>query len=107
VDPITIQMAPAARRVAEQILGVQPQEHVLIITDGERPTTITQALLSAFAAVAGETILLTMKARTSGGVEPPAIVAGALLGADVIVNQSSYAAFHTKAVRAAMAKGAR
>ncbi len=107
MDPITIQMAPAARRVAEQVLAIKPAEQVLIVTDSERPPTITQALLSAVAAVAGETILLTMKARAMGGVEPPPVVAAAMLAADAVLLQTSYATFHTNAARAAMAKGVR
>lgn len=107
MDPITLQMAPMARRIAEQVIAIKPTEQVLIITDAERPPTITQALLSAFGAVAGETILLTMKARPMGGVEPPPIVAAAMLAADAIVFQTSYATFHTNAARAAMAKGVR
>lgn len=107
MDPITIQMAPTARRIAEQVLAVKPGEQVLIITDAERPPTITQALVSAVGAVAGETILLTMKARPMGGVEPPPIVAAAMLAADAVLLQTSYATFHTNAARAAMARGVR
>ena len=107
MDPITMQMAPAARRIVEQVLAIKPGEQVLIITDAERPPTITQALISALGAVAGETILLTMKARAMGGVEPPPIVAAAMLAADAVLLQTSYATFHTNAARAAMARGVR
>ncbi len=107
MDPITMQMAPVARRVVEQVLAIQPEENVLLVTDTERPPTITQALVSAIAAVAKEPVLLTMKARPMGGVEPPPVVAAAMLGADVILMQTSYATFHTNGVRAAIAKGAR
>ena len=107
MDPIILQMAPVARRIAEQVLAIQPGEQVLIVADAERPATITQALVSAVASIAGETVILTMKARSSGGVEPPSIVAKAMLGADVILLQTSYATFHTNAARAALANGAR
>jgi len=107
MDPITIQMAPVARRIAEQVLAIKPGDQVLIITDAERPPTITQALVSAVGAVAAETILLTMKARPMGGVEPPAIVAAAMQAADAVLLQTSYATFHTNAARTAMAKGVR
>ena len=107
MDPITLQMAPAARKIVEQVLAVQPGEQVLVITDAERPPSITQALISAVGAVAAETILLTMKARAMGGVEPPPIVAAAMQAADVILFQTSYATFHTNAARTAMARGVR
>lgn len=107
MDPITLQMAPTARRIVEQVLAVKPGEQVLMITDSERPPSITQALVSAVAAVAGETLLLTMKARPRGGVEPPPVVAAAMKAADAVLFQTSYATFHTNAARAALANGAR
>ena len=107
MDPITLQMAPTARRIVEQVLDVKPGEQVLVITDAERPPSITQALISAVGAVAGETILLTMKARPRGGVEPPAMVAAAMQAAGAVLLQTSYATFHTNAAREAMAKGVR
>jgi leucyl aminopeptidase (aminopeptidase T) len=107
MDPITLQMAPTARRIVEQVLAVKPDEQVLLVTDSERPSSITQALVSAIASVAHETVLLTMKARPRGGVEPPPIVASAMLAADAILFQTSYATFHTNAARAAMANGVR
>jgi leucyl aminopeptidase (aminopeptidase T) len=107
MDPITLQMAPTARRIVEQVLAVKPGEQVLIVADAERPPSITQALVSAVASVAGETVLLTMKARPRGGVEPPPIVASAMLAADAVLFQTSYATFHTNAARAAMANGVR
>lgn len=105
--PITIQMAPTARKIVDQLLSVKPGENVLIITDSERPPTITQALVSAVGAVAAETIVLTMKARAMGGVEPPPIVAAAMQAADAVLLQTSYATFHTNAARTAMARGTR
>lgn len=107
MNPIIIQMAPSARRIAEQLLAIRPGENVLIITDAERPTTITQALISAVGAIAGETILMTMKSRPMGGVEPPPIVAAAMQAADAVLLQTGYSTMHTNATRTAAARGVR
>lgn len=107
MHPITMQMAPSARRIVEQLMAIKPGEHVLIITDAERPTTITQALVSAVGSVAGEPVLITMNSRPMGGVEPPPIVAAAMQSADVVLLQASYSTTHTNAVRNALAKGVR
>ncbi len=103
----TMQMARAARMVVERVLAVKPGEGVCIITDTERPRTITEALAMAAASAGAETVVVVMTPREMGGVEPPRVVAGAMREADAIVNQATYSLTHTNAEREALAHGAR
>jgi len=85
MDPVTLEMARVARQIVEQVLAIRADEQVLLVVDAERPSSITQALLSALGAVAEETILLTMKAHSAGSVEPPPMLAAAMQAADGVV----------------------
>jgi len=100
-------MAPTARRLVEKVLLVRPGEKVLLLTDPDRPASITKALAHAISAAGGELALIYMEPVTMGGVEPPAHVAAAMKASDCIYLQGSFAATHTDAVREALAAGAR
>lgn len=100
-------MAFAANMLINQVLQVKRGETVLIITDTDRPRTITQALAYSAVSAGGEPIIIIMEPQQIGGQEPPAPVAAAMASAQVIINQSTYSLTHTAAVREAMGKGAR
>jgi leucyl aminopeptidase (aminopeptidase T) len=100
-------MAFAANMLVNQVLGVQKGETVVIITDTDRPRTITQALAYSAVSAGGEVVVITMDPREIGGQEPPAPVAAAMAAARVVINQSTHSLTHTAATRAAMKQGAR
>ncbi|MCL6552715.1 MAG: aminopeptidase [Firmicutes bacterium] len=100
-------MAPTARRIMEQVLGVRAGERLVIVTDFERPRTITDLLAAAGALYGLETVVVTMPAREIGGEEPPPAVAAAMRAADVIIVQTSHSMTHTNAEREALRAGAR
>ncbi len=100
-------MAFAANMLMNQVLQLKKGETVLIITDTDRPRTITQALAYSAVSAGGEPIIIIMEPQQIGGQEPPPPVAAAMASAQVIINQSTYSLTHTAAVREAMGKGAR
>ena len=100
-------MAPTARRIMEQVLAVRPGERLIIITDFERPRSITDLLATTAAVYGLQPVIVTMPAREMGGEEPPASVAAAMREADCIIVQTSHSMTHTNAERDALRAGAR
>jgi leucyl aminopeptidase (aminopeptidase T) len=100
-------MAYAANMMVNQVLSVRNGETVLIVTDTDRPRTITQALAYSAASAGAEVVIVTMEPLAVGGMEPPAPVAAAMAAAQVVINQSTQSLTHTAAVREAIRKGAR
>lgn len=100
-------MAPTARRIMEQVLAVRRGERLVIVTDFERPRSITDLLTTTAALYGLQTVVVTMPAREMGGEEPPAAVAAAMREADAIIVQTSHSMTHTNAEREALRAGAR
>jgi leucyl aminopeptidase (aminopeptidase T) len=100
-------MAFAANMMIGQVLSVKRGETVLIVTDTDRPRTITQALAYSAVSAGAEVVVVTMEPQAIGGQEPPAPVAAAMAAADVVINQSTQSLTHTAAVREAVKRGAR
>lgn len=99
--------APTARKVMKDILAVREGERVLILTDYERPRTITESLSFAAFAVGAQPLVMIMPRISIGGTEPPPEVAAAMRQATAIVNQCTVSLTHTRAAREALAAGAR
>ncbi len=91
-----------ARRCLTQLAEVRPQHTVLVVTDPDT-LTVGEAFATAAEALAQEVVLLRMPTGTKHGEEPPAAVAAAMSGADVIVQAVKYSLTHTDATRAALA----
>src|SRR5512144_1423371 len=100
-------MAFAANMMVNQVLSVQKGETVLIVTDTDRPRSITQALAYSAVSAGAEVVVVTMAPQDIGGQEPPAPVAAAMAAAQVVINQSTQSLTHTASVREAMRRGAR
>ncbi len=100
-------MAFGANMMINQVLGVRKGETVLIVTDTDRPRTITQALAYSAASAGGEVVVITMGAQEIGGQEPPAPVAAAMAAAQIVINQSTFSLTHTTATREAIKQGVR
>ncbi len=95
-----------ARRVVRVSAGVRQGEHVIIITDVERPPDVAAALSAAVIEVGGLPLIVTMPPLRSGDEPMPPAVA-ALAAADVILAPTSGAIYHTAAIRDAALAGAR
>jgi len=78
---IEIQMAKTAKMT---------MENVCILTDIERPESITKVLAIAAQMVGAETAIVTMTSRDMSGVELSHIAAAARRAADAIINQTSF-----------------
>jgi len=102
-----MRMAMTAHRVINQILGLKPGEKVLIITDTDRPRTITEALSYSATAAGAEVVVVIMHPQEVGGQEPPGAVAAAMQVVDAVINQATQSMTHTEATRAAIKKGVR
>lgn len=102
-----VQMALTAGRIVQQVLAVKPGESLLLITDTDRPKSITRTIATVAAAAGAGVTVITMLPTEMGGVEPPEVVAAAMAAADCIINQTSHSMTHTNAQRAAVAAGAR
>jgi leucyl aminopeptidase (aminopeptidase T) len=98
---------PTARRIVEDVLGVHPGEQVTIVTDWERPATVTAALTSCMRYVGAEVSVVTMSPRDHGGIDPPPPVGGAMWASQVVVLQTSFATTHTRTFRETLARGGR
>ncbi|MFQ5895127.1 MAG: aminopeptidase [Nitrospinota bacterium] len=100
-------MAATARRLVEQVVVIQPGEHVLLVTDSDRPPTITEALAHAIAGAGAVLSIMHMPPHKMGGIDPPRHVGAAMAASDVVILQTSFATIHTDTARAAMKDGAR
>jgi leucyl aminopeptidase (aminopeptidase T) len=100
-------MAFAANMLMNQVLEVQRGETVLILTDTDRPRSITDALAFSAVSAGGRAVVLIMEPLEGAAEEPPAPVAAAMVAADVVINQGTQTLTHSAAVREAMQRGAR
>ena len=94
------------KSVLSSCMDVKAGESVLVITD-DRKLEIGNALYRAAKELGAEALLLTMEPRKVSGEEPPAVVAAAMLAADVILCPMSTSITHTKAKIEAVKAGAR
>ena len=99
-------LMPGARRVVRVSAGVRPGEHVVIVTDVDRPPDVAAALSAAVIDAGGLPIIITMPPLRSGDEPMPTVVA-ALAAADVILAPTTGAIYHTAAIRDAALAGAR
>lgn len=100
-------MAYAANILVNQVLEVKRGETVLIITDTDMPSTITEAIAYSAVSVGGQVTVMIMQTQQIGGEEPPSSVAAAMAASQVVINQATQSLTHTESVRNAMNKGAR
>src|SRR3990172_8253384 len=102
-----VDMAPTAKVIVEEVLGIQKGEQVAILTDTQRPESITQLLATAVRLAGAEALILTIKPAQFGGVDPPRPARAAVEAADAVICQASYAIAHTETVRTLLRKGGR
>jgi leucyl aminopeptidase (aminopeptidase T) len=95
-----------ARRVVRDLARVKGGEKVLIVADTDT-AQVAEALGVAARQITAEVVTAFMTPRRVDGDEPPALVARALLAADVALLPVSYSISHSTAVRAALQHGTR
>lgn len=87
--------------------GARPSESILIVTDSVTDPAIGDTIMAAATFLGTEASVVTMKARSLPGSEPPDPVISAMLASDVIVSTASTTLFHSNARIAACRRGAR
>jgi leucyl aminopeptidase (aminopeptidase T) len=95
-----------ARKLVTVNGRVQPDENVVIVTD-EKLLTFAELVGDAAVGVGGNVVTCIIPQRSQDGQEPPAPAAAAMAEADVIFSPVSVSITHTRAVRAALDRGAR
>jgi leucyl aminopeptidase (aminopeptidase T) len=85
----------------------RPDENVLIITDSETDSAIGNTIIAAANSLGMEASMVTMRARSLPGSEPPDPVVSAMLSSDVIISVASTTLYHSNARIAACRAGAR
>lgn len=95
-----------AHKLLTVCTGAQPGENVVIVTDPETQA-VAQPLHAAAAAIGAHPVTCLMATRSRHGEEPPAPVARALAAADLFFVPVRISITHTRAVKEAVAAGAR
>lgn len=95
-----------SKNILTECMGLKKDETLLVITDTLK-YDIGNALYHAGLELGCESLLMSMKARSVSGEEPPAAVAKAMLAADVIVCPTEESLTHTNARMEAAKRGAR
>jgi leucyl aminopeptidase (aminopeptidase T) len=96
----------AAETAVNQCLALRPNESCTVITDNER-LAIGEALYEAAQEVTDDTALLCYPPGEQHGTEPPAPVAAAMRGSDVVLCPTTKSLSHTRARSRANESGAR
>lgn len=97
-----------ARKVVRVCARVREGERVLVVADtGQTSLIVAEALAAAALEVTPEVVTTVMTPREVDGDEPPAIVAAALVAADVALLPVSYSISHSAAVHDALAHSTR
>ncbi|MFH1573988.1 MAG: leucyl aminopeptidase [Acidobacteriota bacterium] len=95
-----------ARKLVSLCADVQPGETVLIVADS-RMMSIARVLAAAVEERKAEPVIAVITQRSADSTEPPEAVAAAMKSADVIFSAVSISITHTRAVKDAVAAGAR
>ena len=95
-----------ARKVVRTLARVGSGERVLVVADTDT-ALVAETLMAAALEITPEVVTAFMRPRRVDGDEPPAIVAAALLAANVALLPVSYSISHSTAVRAALQGGTR
>jgi len=99
-------MMKGARTLVGPCTSVKAGENVLIVTD-MKMMSIAQALAAATRERGAEPIIAIIDERAVDATEPPNTVAQAMKAADVVFSAVSISITHTRAVKDAVAAGAR
>lgn len=105
-DMLDLEMVESSKQVVEKCVDVQPDEEVVVVTDG-RKVGVARSIATAARAVGADTTIATMPLLESHGNEPPAVVADAMAAADVAFTCTTHAITHTRSRLQAHEQGTR
>ena len=95
-----------ARQLLKQNLALSEEEQLLIIYD-ESTLIIGESFFTAGIELGARSMLLRIQPLGKNGVEPPPVVARAMMEADVVIAATAHSLTHTQARKAACNAGAR
>lgn len=95
-----------AELTLKNCLAIKRSDRVLVLCD-RNTLPIGQTFFDASEKVTMTPLLIEMPITDHHGMEPPNIVADAMIHADVIIAPTTYSLTYTNATRAALARGAR
>lgn len=104
--PSLAEMMKGARTLVGPCTNVGTGESVLIVTD-PRMSSIGEAVAAAVRERGAEPVIVIIEQRSSDSTEPPRPVAEAMKASDVVFSAVSISITHTRAVKDAVAAGAR
>ncbi|UUZ92495.1 hypothetical protein LJK87_45400 [Paenibacillus sp. P25] len=96
------QLTEISKNVLKNCLGLREQETFLVVSDEEKKE-LAESLYEAGRSLGAEAMLVVMKGRSKPGEEPPAPIAAAMSGSQVVVCITEYSLTHTKARKQAAA----
>lgn len=96
-----------ARRVVADCLGLQAQEHFLLVTDDAVAHELSDAIIGAARDLGADPVHARIATRQTSGEEPPAAVSAAMVAADVCLCVAGRSVYHTRATGEAKASGTR
>jgi leucyl aminopeptidase (aminopeptidase T) len=96
----------AAETAIHQCMGLESDESCVIVTDDKR-RAIGEALYEVASEVTDDAVITQYQPGSQHGEEPPAPVAAAMAGADVVLAPTTKSLSHTRARDAANEAGAR
>ncbi len=99
-------LRPAAETAVRQCLNLQSTESCAIVTDDER-APIGEALYAVASERTDDAVIVRYPPGDTHGAEPPAPVAAAMAGADVVLAPTTKSLSHTRARTEANEAGAR
>ncbi|MFB6160246.1 MAG: aminopeptidase [Haloferacaceae archaeon] len=103
---IDLEMAEVSRKVAEQLMAIEADEEVLVISDPTK-VPVGRALTNAARAIGSDAHLIVMPQLDSHGNEPTDVVAEGMKAADVVFTATTHAITHTRSRLAATETGTR
>lgn len=100
------EMARLSHDIMGKVMGVQPDEEVVVVTDAEK-VDLARAIAAASRSIGAFTSIVVKPRMDNHSQELPETVAAPVKAADVIADTCTYAISHTKARQEATAAGAR
>lgn len=101
-----LSLMQGVQKAVKQCMGVKSGEICLIVTD-DKLSSLAAYFIQASRELQAETLMIIMAPRSMQGEEPPATIAGALLGANCAFLITSASMTHTKARGMATEAGVR
>ncbi len=95
-----------ARRLIRDCVGLTPEEHILLLTDTQRPAAVEQALYEACVEVGATPVRMRFDGVLKAG-EPPEEIGAAMARADVVLCITTHTLGYSSATKACIARGGR